>query len=75
VKHAAVFSVKVNVAVPVDVPPRGTEPAEVTPTDANASGAATVATRAESRVAVNAIPAPFLRMFKGCDPPKGFLDN
>src|SRR5262249_50491431 len=69
-KHAARFSVKVNEAVPLDVPPMGMVPAETTVTDANAAGAAIVATRAESNVAVKATDAPFLRMFKGPDPPK-----
>ena len=68
-KQVGVFSVNVNDAVPDEVPPRGTAPADVTETDADTSGAATVAMRAESSVAVNAIPAPFLRMFKGFDPP------
>jgi hypothetical protein len=63
--------VNVNDAVPDDVPPRGTAPADVTLTAPNASGAATVAKRAESKVALNAMLAPFLRMFKGFDPPKG----
>ncbi len=63
-----------NVAVPVEVPPRGTVPAEVTVTAADANGAAMVATRVASRVAVKPIAAPFLRMFKGFDPPEGLVD-
>src|SRR6185295_14807682 len=63
-KQAAAFSVNVKLAVPLDVPLIGIVPADVTVTDASAAGAATVATREASRVAVNAIPAPFLRIFK-----------
>ena len=73
-KQAELFSVNWNVAVPVEVPPGGTVPAEVTFTAPNTAGAAIVASRDESRVAVNATLKPFRRIFKGFDPPSKDVD-
>ena len=56
-----VFSMKENVAVPVEVPPTGMLPAEVTLVEARAKGAAAVATNEPSSATDAPTRAAFLR--------------
>jgi hypothetical protein len=70
-KQLAALSVKVSETVPVDVPARGTLPAEPTVTAASAVDAATKVKRDASSAALMPVLIAFFHLVKSCTSLRG----